>query len=55
MRRGCIVPSDRKWYRKLAVAQVLKETLESMNPSWPGPDYDVDEQRQRLLDEEPLG
>jgi PPK2 family polyphosphate:nucleotide phosphotransferase len=50
-----LVPSDRKWYRNLAVAQVLKETLEAMDPSWPGPDYDVDEQRQRLLDEEPLG
>jgi PPK2 family polyphosphate:nucleotide phosphotransferase len=50
-----IVPSDRKWYRKLAVAQVLKETLDDMSPTWPGPDYDVDEQRQRLLDEAPLG
>jgi PPK2 family polyphosphate:nucleotide phosphotransferase len=50
-----LVPSDRKWYRNLAVAQVLKETLAAMDPSWPGPDYDVDEQRQRLLDEEPLG
>jgi PPK2 family polyphosphate:nucleotide phosphotransferase len=50
-----IVPSDRKWYRKLVAAQVLEETLEAMDPSWPGPDYDIDEQRKRLLDEEPLG
>jgi PPK2 family polyphosphate:nucleotide phosphotransferase len=50
-----IVPSDRKWYRKLAAAQVLLETLDAMNPTWPGPDFDVEEQRRRLLDEEPIG
>jgi PPK2 family polyphosphate:nucleotide phosphotransferase len=49
-----LVPSDRKWFRKLAVAQVLKETLLQMSPTWPGPDYDVREQRQRLLEEEPV-
>jgi PPK2 family polyphosphate:nucleotide phosphotransferase len=50
-----IVPSDRKWYRKLVAALLLEETLQAMNPTWPGPDYDVAEQRQRLLDEAPLG
>ena len=50
-----IVPGDRKWYRNLAVAQVLKETLTAMDPSWPGPDYDVKEQRRRLRDEAPIG
>jgi PPK2 family polyphosphate:nucleotide phosphotransferase len=49
-----IVPSDRKWFRNLAVAVILQETLIEMDPSWPGPDYDVEEQRQRLLDEKPL-
>jgi polyphosphate kinase 2 (PPK2 family) len=49
-----VVPSDRKWYRNLAVADVLRERLRSMDPGWPGPDYDVEEQRRRLLDEEPL-
>jgi PPK2 family polyphosphate:nucleotide phosphotransferase len=49
-----IVPSDRKWFRNLAVAVILKETLTAMDPSWPGPDYDVKEQRRRLLDEAPL-
>ncbi len=46
-----IVPAGRKWYRDLAVAMVLQETLEKMDPSWPGPDFDVAEQRRRLTDE----
>ena len=48
-----VVPADRKWYRNLAVALVLRETLRAMDPTWPAPDYDVTEQRRRLLDEEP--
>jgi PPK2 family polyphosphate:nucleotide phosphotransferase len=50
-----VVPSDRKWFRNLAVARILLETLRSMEPRWPGPDYDVEEQRRRLTDEAPLG
>ena len=46
-----VVPGDRKWYGKLAVAQLLLETLREMDPSWPPPDYDVDEQRTRLAAE----
>jgi PPK2 family polyphosphate:nucleotide phosphotransferase len=49
-----VVPGDRKWYGKLAVAQVLLETLERLDPSWPGPDFDVAEQRRRLVEEDPL-
>jgi len=49
-----LVPSDRKWYRNLAVARILLETLRSMDPRWPGPDYDVEEQRRRLTDEAPI-
>jgi PPK2 family polyphosphate:nucleotide phosphotransferase len=49
-----LVPSDRKWYRNLAVAQVLRETLQHMDPRWPAPDFDVEEQRTRLLKEEPV-
>ena len=50
-----VVPSDRKWYRNLAVAQVLLEALQRMDPHWPAPDFDVEEQRLRLVDEAPLG
>ena len=43
-----VVPSDRKWYRNWAIAQLLLETLRSLDLSWPAPDYDVAEQRARL-------
>ncbi len=35
-----IVPADRKWARDLAVAKLLVETLEAMNPQFPKPSYD---------------
>jgi PPK2 family polyphosphate:nucleotide phosphotransferase len=37
-----IVPSDHKWYRKLAVARTVVRTLEDMNPQWPEPEADLD-------------
>jgi len=46
-----VVPSDRKWYRNWAIGRLLLETLTEMDPQFPKPDYDVDEQRRRLLDE----
>jgi len=46
-----VVPSDRKWYRNWAVGTVLLETLEAMDLQWPQADFDVEEQRQRLLTE----
>ena len=50
-----VVPSDRKWYRNLAVGNALRQTLRRMDPSWPAPAFDVEEQRLRLVDEAPLG
>jgi PPK2 family polyphosphate:nucleotide phosphotransferase len=49
-----VVPSDRKWYRNLVIGQLLLEHLRGMNPQWPAPEFDVGEQRRRLLDEAPL-
>lgn len=46
-----IVPSDRKWYRNWAVGQLLLETLESLDLSWPEADFDVDHHRRRLTEE----
>jgi PPK2 family polyphosphate:nucleotide phosphotransferase len=43
------VPADRKWYRNWAVASLLVEQLEDMKLAWPKPDFDVEEQRARLL------
>ena len=49
-----VVPSDRKWYRNLAIGNLLYETLTNMNPQWPAADFDVDEQKRRLADEAPV-
>jgi PPK2 family polyphosphate:nucleotide phosphotransferase len=47
-----LVPADRKWYRNWAVARILQETLEAIDPQWPSADFDVAEQRARLLAQE---
>jgi PPK2 family polyphosphate:nucleotide phosphotransferase len=49
-----VVPSDRKWYRNWAIGALLLEALRGMDLSWPAPDYDVAEQRARLVDEKPF-
>ncbi|CAN5508398.1 polyphosphate kinase 2 family protein [soil metagenome] len=49
-----VVPADKKWYRNLAVGWLLLDTLRGLNPQWPAPDFDIEEQRARLLDERPV-
>src|SRR4051812_41767637 len=49
-----VVPADRKWYRNWAVGRLLRETLGELHPRLPEPAWDVDEQRERLLEEPPL-
>jgi PPK2 family polyphosphate:nucleotide phosphotransferase len=49
-----VVPSDKKWYRNLVIGQLLEEHLRAMELGWPPPDFDVEEQRRRLLDEAPV-
>jgi len=49
-----VVPSDRKWYRNLVVGRLLLEALKGLDLEWPPADFDVDEQRRRLLDEDPI-
>lgn len=46
-----VVPSDKKWYRNLVVGQLLLAHLRGLNLQWPAADFDVDAQRQRLVDE----
>ena len=43
-----VIPADRKWYARLAVQQLLIETLESLELTWPEATFDVEEQRKRL-------
>jgi PPK2 family polyphosphate:nucleotide phosphotransferase len=47
-----VIPSDRKWYRNLTIGHLLLDTLRSMGLRWPKPDFDVAEQKQRLLGED---
>lgn len=43
-----VIPSDRKWYRNWAVAQLLTEHLRALNLTWPAADFDVEAEKQRL-------
>jgi PPK2 family polyphosphate:nucleotide phosphotransferase len=36
-----IIPSNKKWFRNLAVSQIIVETLEAMNPTFPKPASDL--------------
>jgi PPK2 family polyphosphate:nucleotide phosphotransferase len=49
-----VVPSDRKWYRNWAVAQLLLETLRELGPTYPEPDFDPLIEKARLLEADPL-
>lgn len=46
------VPADRKWYRNWAVGRLLLEALRDMQLRYPAVDFDVAQQRARLLDED---
>jgi PPK2 family polyphosphate:nucleotide phosphotransferase len=43
-----VVPSDKKWYRNLAIAKLLHESLKSLDLGWPAADFDVAAERKRL-------
>jgi len=48
------IPSDRKWYRNWAVAQLLLETLREMAPVYPEPTFDPVVELARLTEADPL-
>jgi PPK2 family polyphosphate:nucleotide phosphotransferase len=37
-----IIPSNNKWFRNLAVAKIIADTLEEMNPKYPPPHVDIE-------------
>lgn len=49
-----VIPSDKKWYRNLAIGTLLRDALKTMDPQWPVADFDVAEQRARLTGEAPV-
>ena len=50
-----VIPSDKKWYRNLAIGRLLHDTLRGLDPQWPEADFDVEAERKRLTGEAPLG
>jgi len=36
-----IIPSNKKWFRNLAISQIIAETMESMDMKFPPPSIDV--------------
>jgi PPK2 family polyphosphate:nucleotide phosphotransferase len=43
-----VVPADRKWYRNWAVAHLVWETLDELDPKYPEPDFDPAAELARL-------
>lgn len=43
-----VVPADKKWFRNLAVAQILAEALARLDLGWPAANFDVEAEKARL-------
>ena len=38
-----VIPADRKWYRNLAISEILIEVIESLNMKYPDPAEGLDQ------------
>ena len=47
-----VIPSDRKWYRNWAVAEILRHTMQKMDLRFPPPLHDAKDLRRRLQAQE---
>lgn len=45
-----VVPTDRKWYARAVVQDLLISALAGLRLDWPEPQYDVEEMRRRLAE-----
>ena len=43
-----VVPCDRKWYSRLAITELLIESLNSLDLSWPPATFDIKAEKKRL-------
>lgn len=43
-----VIPSNEKWFRNLAVSEIVRSTLESMDLKWPKPSIDANAARRKL-------
>ncbi len=49
-----VIPADKKWFRNLAIGDLLLQTLRGFDLTWPAADFDVAAERKRLVEEEPV-
>jgi PPK2 family polyphosphate:nucleotide phosphotransferase len=49
-----VVPADKKWFRNLAIAQLLLDALRGLDLQWPAADFDVAAEQRRLAEEGPI-
>lgn len=49
-----VVPADKKWFRNLAVGQLLLDTLRGLNLQWPVADFDVEAEKALLAAKFPV-
>ena len=35
-----VIPAEERWFRDVAIAQLVHDTLEAMNPQYPAPGFD---------------
>ncbi|GAA1794063.1 hypothetical protein GCM10009795_044590 [Nocardioides hankookensis] len=45
-----VVPADHKWYSRLAITEILTQTLVEMDPEWPSVRWDPEVQRRQLAE-----
>ncbi|HCG55176.1 MULTISPECIES: PPK2 family polyphosphate kinase [Brevibacterium] len=45
-----VVPGNRKWYARLAIQRLLLNALRTIDPQWPGADFDIEIERERLAE-----
>ncbi len=49
-----VIPADKKWFRNLAIGQLLLDALRDLDLQWPVADFDVAAEQRRLAEEDPV-
>jgi PPK2 family polyphosphate:nucleotide phosphotransferase len=49
-----VIPADKKWFRNLAVGQLLLDALRGLDLEWPAADFDIAAEQRRLRSEDPI-
>jgi hypothetical protein len=44
------IPTDNKWFARLAVTELLTQALDGLDLGWPVADFDVDAEKARVAD-----